>query len=63
MKVIQNNYKNQLRNRHQIPEEIKPKLKVEKVNLECENCGSVLEVSREDTHIGHLGLPYVTCPC
>lgn len=63
MKVIQNNYKNQLRNRHQIPEEIKPKLKVEKVNLECENCGSVLEVSREDTHIGYLGLPHVTCPC
>ena len=20
-------------------------------------------MSREDTHIGHLGLPYVTCPC
>lgn len=63
MKVIQNNYKNQPRNRYQIPEVIKPKLRVEKVNLECENCGSVLEVSREDTHVGYLGLPYVTCPC
>lgn len=63
MKVIQNNYKNQPRNRHQIPEEIKPKLRVEKVKIKCENCGSVLEVSREDTHIGYLGLPHVTCPC
>ena len=61
MKVIQNNYKNQPRNPHQLPE--KPKSRIEKVNLECENCGSVLEVSREDVHIGWLGLPFVTCPC
>lgn len=63
MKVIQNNYKNQPQNRHQTPEAIRPKLRIEKVNLKCENCGSVLEVSREDTHIGYLGLPHVTCPC
>ena len=49
MKVIQNNYKNQPRNRHQIPEAIKRRVKIK-----CENCGSVLEVSREDTHIGYL---------
>ena len=61
MKVIQNNYKNQSRDPHQLPEQTKPR--VEKVNLECENCGSVLEVSREDVHIGWLGLPFVTCPC
>lgn len=61
MKVIQNNYKNQSRDSHQVSEQTKPR--VEKVNLECENCGSVLEVSREDTHIGWLGLPFVTCPC
>ena len=61
MKVIQNNYKNIPRNPHQLPEQTKPK--IEKVKIKCENCGSVLEVLREDTHIGHLGLPYVTCPC
>lgn len=63
MKVIQNNYKKQPRNTHQLSEAIKPKPKIEKVNLKCENCGSVLEVSREDTHIGWLGLPHITCPC
>lgn len=63
MKVIQNNYKKQSRNPHQLPEAVRPKPRIEKVNLKCENCGSVLEVSREDTHIGWLGLPHVTCPC
>ena len=63
MKVIQNNYKNIQRNKYQLSEKIKPKPKVEKVKIECENCGSVLEVSREDTHIGWLGLPHVKCPC
>ena len=61
MKVIQNNYKNTQRNTYQLPEKTKPR--VEKVKIECENCGSVLEVSKEDTHIGCLGLPYATCPC
>ena len=60
MKVIQNNYKNQPINPHQLPEQTK---RVEKVKIKCENCGSVLEVLREDTHIGYVGLPYVTCPC
>lgn len=60
MKVIQNNYKNQPRNPNQLPEQTK---RVEKVKIKCENCGSVLEVLREDTHIGYVGLPYVTCPC
>lgn len=61
MKVIQNNCKNQYKNPHQVAERIKPK--IEKVTVECENCGSVLEVSREDTHVGWLGLQFVTCPC
>lgn len=61
MKVIQNNYKNIQRNTYQLPEKTKPK--VEKVKIECEKCGSVLEVSREDTHTGWLGLQFVTCPC
>lgn len=54
MKVIQNNYKKQSRNPHQLPEAVRPKLRIEKVKIKCENCGSVLEVSREDTHIGYL---------
>lgn len=33
MKVIQNNYKNQPQNRHQTPEAIRPKLRVEKVKI------------------------------
>lgn len=61
MKVIQNNYKNIPRNPHELQEQTKSK--IEKVKIKCENCGSVLEVLREDTHIGYLGLPYVTCPC
>lgn len=63
MKVIQNNCKKIPRNPHQLPGTIRPKPRIEKVNLKCENCKSVLEVSREDTHIGYLGLPFVTCPC
>ena len=58
MKVIQNNYQNKT-----IAPSNNQKKRVEKVNLECKNCGSVLEISREDTHIGWLGLPFVTCPC
>lgn len=61
MKVIQNNYKNTQRNTYQLPEKTKPK--VEKVKIECENCGSVIEISREDTHTGWLGLQFVNCPC
>ena len=61
MKVIQNNCKNQYRNPHQVTEKIKSK--VQKVTVTCENCGSVLEVSRKDTHVGWLGLQFVTCPC
>ena len=61
MKVIQNNYKNTQRNTYQLPDQTKRK--VEKVKIKCENCGSVLEVSREDTHTGWLGLQFVNCPC
>lgn len=59
MKVIQNNNQNKTI----VPSNAKLPKRIEKVTIECENCGSVLEVSREDTHIGYLGLPYVTCPC
>ena len=63
MRVIQNTYKKQPRNLHQLSESIRPKQRIEKVNLKCENCKSILEVQREDAHIGYLGFLYVTCPC
>ena len=30
--------------------------------IECEHCGSTLEIEREDIHIGYLGEAYVQCP-
>lgn len=59
MKVIQNNNQNKTI----VPSNVKLPKRIEKVTVECENCGSILEVSREDTHVGYLGLPHVTCPC
>lgn len=52
MKVVKNNYSK--------PQEKKV---LENIEVECENCGSILEVNNKDTHIGWLGLEYVTCPC
>lgn len=56
MKVIQNNY-------DKPKQEKKQKHKVEQVKVKCKNCGSVLEVERQDVHTGWLGFKYVTCPC
>ena len=56
MKVIQNNC-------NKLKQTKKSKSKVEKVKVECKNCGSVLEITRQDTHTGWLGFKYVTCPC
>lgn len=61
MKVIQNNYQNQ--NKTYAQSNVKQPKRIEKVTVECSNCGSVLEVSREDAHTGWLGLQFVTCPC
>lgn len=52
MKIVKNNYS-------EIPE----KQYSENIKVECENCGSILEVNNKDTHIGWLGMEYVTCPC
>ena len=59
MKVIQNNYQNKTI----VPSNVKQLKRIEKVTVECDNCGSVLEVSREDIYTGWLGLQFVTCPC
>ena len=52
MKVLKNNY----------PETLE-KQALENIEVECENCGSILSVNNKDTHIGWLGMEYVTCPC
>ena len=55
IKIIQNNFK------QKINEEVK--MKPETVHTFCDQCGSELEVSKEDTHIGWLGAAFVKCPC
>lgn len=52
MKVLKNNY----------PETLE-KQALENIEVECENCGSILSVNNKDAHIGWLGMKYVTCPC
>ena len=52
MKVLKNNY----------PETLE-KQTLENIEVEYENGGSILEVNNKDTHIGWLGMEYVTCPC
>ena len=31
--------------------------------VECYECGSELEVTKEDTYIGEYGIRFVKCPC
>ena len=33
------------------------------IKIVCDRCESELEITKEDTHIGWLGAPFVTCPC
>ena len=33
------------------------------VQVTCEHCGSVLEVTEQDIEFGEYGFPYGTCPC
>ena len=53
MKIIKNNYKNN--------ENIESRLMP--IITYCDNCGSKLEITEEDTHIGYWGDRFVTCPC
>lgn len=34
-----------------------------KIHIECEYCGSELEITKADTHIGWLGAAFAKCPC
>lgn len=55
MKILHNNFN---KNNSQ-PKLEKPKT----IKVECDKCGSELEIVEEDTHIGWLGARFVTCPC
>lgn len=33
------------------------------LRIHCSQCGSELEITKDDTHIGWLGALFVTCPC
>jgi hypothetical protein len=54
MKIIENRCKTKKIKEENIPG-------VFKVN--CDYCGSELEITKEDTHIGWLGERFITCPC
>lgn len=51
MKVIKNNTNNKL---------VEPP-KV--LKIQCEHCGSELEITEEDAYIGAFGCQYIICPC
>lgn len=50
MKVIRNNTKNNIK----LPDVLK---------VYCNECGSELEITKDDTHIGWLGAAFINCPC
>lgn len=54
MKIIKNN----IRNRNtQLGNDI------DTLSVYCSECGSELEITKSDMHIGWLGAVYVNCPC
>lgn len=54
MKILKNNY-NKKENVHM---QVKEKMKIV-----CDQCGSELEITEDDTYIGWLGIAFVDCPC
>ncbi len=55
IKVIKNNYnKSNLSRVLELPK---------RIHTLCENCDSELEITEKHTHVGWLGLKYITCPC
>ena len=53
MKIIKNNTGNNIK-----VEEVPDVLRIH-----CSECGSELEITKEDTHIGWLGAAFINCPC
>lgn len=43
--------------------EIKEEKIPEVLKIHCNECGSELEITENDTHIGWLGARFITCPC
>ena len=54
LKVLKNNAKVEDKILKTIPETI---------ITYCDRCGSELEITEEDAHIGWLGAKFITCPC
>lgn len=51
-----------IKNKYNVPPETH-KIVPDIIKVECEECESELEVSKEDTYIGWLGAAYIKCPC
>lgn len=56
MKILKDNYNNRTEKMFKNSD---PKL----LKIHCDQCGSELEITKDDTHIGWLGALFVTCPC
>lgn len=54
MKVIKDNTGNKLNAEKKVPDVLK---------IHCSECGSELEITKDDTHIGWLGAAFINCPC
>ena len=54
MKVIRDNTANNFEVEKKMPDVLK---------IRCSECGSELEITKEDTHIGWLGAAFINCPC
>lgn len=56
MKILKNNYNYCKEKRFKNAES-------KSLKIHCDQCGSELEITKNDTHIGWLGALFVTCPC
>ena len=54
MKVIKDNTSNSIKAEKKVLDALK---------IHCSECGSELEITKEDTHIGWLGETFINCPC
>lgn len=54
MKILKDNFKKCSKENNKQPNLIK---------IICDKCDSELEIIKDDTHIGWLGAPFITCPC
>ena len=54
MKVIKDNTGNNIKAEKKMLDVLK---------IHCSECGSELEITKDDTHIGWLGAAFINCPC